>query len=61
MKTIHVMQLTLAALAAGAGAAVPFAPAAVLPWLLGGAAVSLAVAKALSVKSEVDGDKGGAS
>jgi hypothetical protein len=57
MKVVHYIQLSLAALAAGAGAAVPFVGVAATPWLVGGAAVSLAVAKALGVQSEVAGDK----
>ena len=57
MKGIHIAQLVLAALAAGAGAAVPFVSGPMVAILLGGAAVSLAIGKALGVKSEIAGDK----
>jgi len=52
----HTIQRILAALAAGAGAAVPLVPAGARPWVVGGAIVAGAIAHQLSVSSEVKGD-----
>lgn len=59
MKLTHYLQLTLACLVAGAGAAAPLVvnPMTTTSWLLCLAAVAAGVGKALSVQSEVAGDK----
>lgn len=57
MNFTHYAQLTLAIIAAGAGAAIPFVSGAAVGELGAVVAVSLAVAKILGTQSEVAGDK----
>ena len=60
MKVTHWVQLGLSVLAAAAGAAVPLMVTPMTPtaWLVLVAAEALAIKSALSVQSEVSGDKG---
>jgi hypothetical protein len=57
MNVTHIAQLTLAVVAAGAGAAIPFVTGPAVGELGAVVAISLAVAKVLGVQSETAGDK----
>jgi hypothetical protein len=60
MKPTHVVQLVLACVVAGGGAAVPLlvSPMTITAWILLAVAEAAALSKVLSVQSEIAGDRG---